>query len=64
MCCKCGGGDQCRDSNGNLKDKLNNDCDYYDANPTKCGINDSATFTASEMCCACFYGTIRPTTAA
>ena len=61
MCCACGGGIQtdtatCKDTNNGFGDTAGDKCDWYDANPSGCGLYDTEDFQAASMCCACQGG--------
>ena len=46
----------CANANAGAVDSDGDDCRYYDAFPSDCGIYDDDTFSASAMCCACGGG--------
>ena len=49
MCCVCGGGvthdvEACTDTNNDLGDAWGDKCDWYNANPSGCGLYDTEEF--------------------
>ena len=46
----------CANANDGAVDSDGDDCRYYDAFPSDCGMYDDDTFSASAMCCACGGG--------
>ena len=51
-------GVQCKeDTNYGLKDEDGDGCDYYERNPSECGLHDGGSgFKSLTMCCACGGG--------
>ena len=43
----------CVDETNGAVDWWDKGCEYYDANPRKCGVYNDADFKANSMCCAC-----------
>ena len=68
MCCQCGGGDNCIDTDtGGEVDDSGNGCSWYAAsssNQAVCGTLNSGTLNSNSMCCACSGGTDTSTLAA
>lgn len=47
------------DNNGALTDSYGDNCAaWYDAYPEDCGLYDTATFVARDLCCGCGAGTV------
>lgn len=46
----------CLDTNAEKVDAKNNGCSWYLTNEESCGLTNSESFDASEMCCACGGG--------
>jgi len=63
MCCRCGGGSRCVDTDNGAKDNYGDGCDWYAARESRasqCGKHDDSDFKARTMCCRCGGG--RPRT--
>ena len=59
MCCECGGGasfGDCRPTAGDLLDRFDDGCAWYENNAGKCGDYDTDEFIAADLCCACGGG--------
>merc|ERR1711907_504603 len=56
MCCACGGGSSCQDTDNGALDSYGDGCEYYTESPEVCGVYDDYDFTSYEMCCACGGG--------
>ena len=64
MCCVCGGGESnpdlvglCTDTNnGALNWADNGDCQFYNDEPSVCGLFDDDDFDSNSMCCDCGGG--------
>merc|ERR1712218_712637 len=50
----------CEDSNNGATDPWNDDCTWYDDNPSGCGKYDDSDFRSNEMCCSCGGGVQPP----
>jgi len=62
MCCRCGGGSRCVDTDNGAKDNDNDGCDWYDGRASRvgqCGGHDDTDFKARTMCCGCGGGRAR-----
>ena len=46
----------CANANDGAVDSDGDDCRYYDAFPSDCGMYDDDTFSSNTMCCACGGG--------
>jgi len=46
----------CEDNNNGARDPWNDDCAWYNENPSGCGKYDDSDFRSNEMCCGCGGG--------
>ena len=48
--------EECADTNNGQGDTAGDGCDWYNDNPSSCGLHDTEWFTAGNMCCICGGG--------
>ena len=56
MCCSCGGGRECTDTNNGALNSRSDNCSWYVGDESSCGDYDDDDFVAKEICCACNGG--------